>query len=153
MPSIQSCELSRLDLKGVSLVSIVAGSWPFVCLTADVGRFVCKTNQNNNRRFVSFELWSLRMLCVFEEIWKEFIFEIVATRDLKEFLHVFVYPCFEFDVHDLRKSGPYRWQWAQERWRSCHSSTCFTSQCMSSVMKSFGQVCHLLSSKCVCVFC
>ena len=36
VPNIQSCELSRIDLKGVSLVSIVAGSWPLVCLTADV---------------------------------------------------------------------------------------------------------------------
>ena len=36
MPSIQSCELSRLDLKGVSLVSIVAGSWPLVCFTAEL---------------------------------------------------------------------------------------------------------------------
>ena len=46
--SIQSCELSRLDLKGVSLVSVVAGSWPLACFTAelvDVG----KTNQTNNR--------------------------------------------------------------------------------------------------------
>ena len=109
---------------------------------------MCKTNQNNNRVFLNL----LCVLSVFEEIWKEFIFfESVATRDMREFFACFVYPCFEFDVHDLRKSGPYRWQWAQERWRSCHSSTCFTSQCMNSVMKSFGQVCHLLSSKCVCV--
>lgn len=44
VPSIQSCELSRLDLKGVSLVSIVAGSWPLVCFTAELVD-VCKTNQ------------------------------------------------------------------------------------------------------------
>ena len=50
VPSIQSCELSRLDLKGVSLVSIVAGSWPLVCFTAELVD-VCKTNQTNNRVF------------------------------------------------------------------------------------------------------
>ena len=48
MPSIQSCELSRLDLKGVSLVSVVAGSWPLACFTAELVD-VCKTNQTNNR--------------------------------------------------------------------------------------------------------
>ena len=69
VPSIQSCELSRLDLKGVSLVSIVAGSWPLVLSHCRCGRFVCKTNQNNNR-----VLNLLCVLSVFEEIWKEFSF-------------------------------------------------------------------------------
>ena len=75
MPSIQSCELSRLDLKGVSLVSIVAGSWPLVCLTADVVD-LCAKRTKTTTEFLNL----LCVLCMFEEIWKEFIL-IVATRD------------------------------------------------------------------------
>ena len=59
VPSIQSCELSRLDLKGVSLVSIVAGSWPLVCFTAELVD-VCKTNQTNSRVLrVCFAFWGM----------------------------------------------------------------------------------------------
>ena len=51
VPSIQSCELSRLDLKGVSLVSIVAGSWPLVCLTADVVDLCAKRTKTTTEFF------------------------------------------------------------------------------------------------------
>ena len=72
MPSIQSCELSRLDLKGVSLVSIVAGSWPLVCLTADVVDLCAKRTKTTTEFFVNL----LCVLCVFEETWKEFILKL-----------------------------------------------------------------------------
>ena len=68
MPSIQSCELSRLDLKGVSLVSIVAGSWPLVCFTAELVD-VCKTNQTNSRVLrVCFAFWACLKFERFERI-------------------------------------------------------------------------------------
>ena len=137
VPSIQSCELSRLDLKGVSLVSIVAGSWPLVCLTADVVD-LCAKQTKTTTEFCEFcfAFWA----CLKD---RKNSISFGNRSDFRSFAF--------FDVHDLTKSGPYRWQWAQERWRSCHSSTCFINQCMNSVMKSFGQVCHLLSSRCVCV--
>ena len=67
MPSIQSCELSRLDLKGVSLVSIGAGSWPLVCFTADVVD-VCAKQTKTTTEFCEFFLGVLGMFERFERI-------------------------------------------------------------------------------------
>ena len=73
VPSIQSCELSRLDLKGVSLVSIVAGSWPLVCFTADVVN-VCAKQTKTTTEFCEFcfAFWAcLKDLKEFNFVWQQ----------------------------------------------------------------------------------
>ena len=71
-------------------------------------------------------------------------FIVVSRSGLRSF--VFVWMSMTLESRDLIGGN------GSERWKSCHMSTCFTNQCMNRVMKSFGQVCHLLSSRCVC-FC
>ena len=96
MLSIQSCELSRLDLKGVSLVSVVAGSWPLACFTAelvDVG----KTNQTNNRVLRVFLVFCVFGACLRLRDLGEFIF--VSRSGLRSF--VFVWMSMTLESRDL----------------------------------------------------